>query len=248
MNYWKSILFLFATVLLGFSQIQAQSGVRAFGIQFKPIFPLALVNTDGEVVFDSESGNRLEINSKGGFSIGGVVRIGLSKRWSVETGINFTRRNYDFNLSGEDLPSTSASVRFTGYEIPAIAMVFVRLGEQMYMNAAGGVTFDLFPTGGLASYDRDTIEYGMLERNWIIPALTANLGWEYRTQKNGYFYFGTSYHLPFDQIADVFISYRKPGTNTFIGLVSPPPSVSGAYLTFDLRYFFNSGMKKKKER
>lgn len=243
------ILILSTTFLLINSNcVFSQHGVKAFGIQFKPIFPLSIVNTDGQTAIDQEFGNRLEIKNAGGYSIGAVIRFGLSKRWSIETGINYVKRNYDFELSGEGLKTSTASVSFNGYEIPALAMVFVRLGEKTFMNASGGVTFNLFPTGGLASYDRDTIEYGMLETNWVVPALTTNLGFEYRTDKNGYFYIGSSYHLPFSDIADVFVSYRKPGTNSFVGLMTPPPSVRGSYLTIDIRYFFNSGMKEKRER
>ena len=37
----------------------------------------------------------------------------------------------------------------------------------MYMNAMGGFAFDLYPTGGVATYAWDTIEFGMLERSWF---------------------------------------------------------------------------------
>jgi len=223
----------------------AQNGVRAFGIQFKPIFPLSIVNTDGQHIKDELNNTELDIIIERGYSIGAVIRIGLSKRWSLETGINYIRRNYSFKLSSPDFENSGASIRLTGYEIPITAMIFVRLGENMYMNAAGGISFDLFPTGGIVSYDRDTIEYGMLESNWGIPALNANLGFEYRTKNFGYFYIGSSYHLPFSDIATIYISYRDPGTNIFETLINPPPTISGSYFTLDLRYFFNPGMKEK---
>lgn len=247
---FKNVINLIIVFILSISfqsQLCAQNGIRAFGIIFKPIFPLAVVNTDAITFFDSQNENTLDVLNSNGFSIGGVIRIGLSKRWSVETGLNYVRRNYNFTLNSEDFPQSNASIRFTGYEIPAIAMVFVRLGDKSFMNAGAGITFDLFPTGGLTVYDRDTIEYGMLETNWVIPALTANIGFEYRTVKNGYFYFGTSYHLPFSNVADVFVSYRMPGTNNFTALINPPASVNGTYLTLDIRYYFNSGMKEKRE-
>lgn len=230
------------------NQLHAQNGVKAFGLSFKPIFPLTIVNTDGQTFFDDKSENSLIIENRSGFSLGAVIRIGISKRWSVETGLNYTRRNYNFTLNSEDFPQATASIRFTGYEIPAIAMVFVQLGEKSFMNVGGGLTFDLFPTGGLTVYDRDSIEFGMLETNWLIPALTANIGFEYRTIKNGYFYFGAGYHLPFNNLADVYVSYRIPGTNNYEAIINPPAFVNGTYLSLDLRYYFNSGMKEKKER
>lgn len=240
---------MFALYFVGNASIShAQNGVKAFGVQFKPIFPLGIVNTDGETIFDNVNGTQLDITTRGAYSFGAVIRMGLTKRFSLETGINYIQRNYDFKLSGNDFKASEASVRMIGYEIPIIGMVFVRLGEQMYMNAATGFTFDLFPTGGVASYDRDSIEYGLLESNWIVPALSANLGFEYRTKEHGYFYIGSSYHLPFQDIAAVYISYRPPGTNNFVQLVQPEPNISGTYLTIDLRYFFNPGMKEKRER
>ena len=238
------LLLLLSFFVLGNSNlVLAQSGIKAFGIQYKSILPFGLVNTDGQTVVDNENNTRLEIKTSRGYSIGAILRFGLSKRWSFETGINYVRRNYDFYLSGEGFQDSEASIRFSGYEIPATAMVFVKLGDKMYMNTSGGLTFDLFPTGGVSSYDRDTIEYGMLERNWIILALNVNIGFEYRTKESGYFYLGASYHQPFSDMAHVFVSYRSPGSNTFTPLIQPPPGVSGTYFALDLRYFFNPGMK-----
>jgi len=235
------------TLIAVTSNLYGQNGVRAFGIQYKPIFPLGIVNTDGQSVSDPTNNTKLDIITKRGSSIGAVIRIGLSKRWSLETGINYVKRNYDLKLSSPDFKDSEGSLQLIGYEIPVIAMIFVKLGENMYMNAASGISFDFFPTGGIVSYDRDTIEYGMLESNWLIPALNVNLGFEYRTKNSGYFYIGSSYHIPFSDIATVFVSYRNTGTNKFEALVNPPPTISGTYFTLDLRYFFNPGMKEKKD-
>ena len=165
----KIHFFILTTGFLIFGAVNpsiAQSGIRAFGIQFKPIFPLGLVNTDGQTIIDETNNTRLEISEKGGYSLGAVIRIGFSKRFSLETGISFIRRNYGFKLNSSDFTESQASLRFTGYEIPAIGMIFVKLGQQTYMNASAGVVVDLFPTGGVVAIDRDTIEYGILETNW----------------------------------------------------------------------------------
>jgi len=247
-----SISFLLITFFILSPSITAgQKGVRAFGIQFKPIIPFGLVNTDGQTVRDLNTETTLEIQEKRGMSIGAVIRFGLSKRFSFETGINYVQRNYHFNLNSVSIAKYSeADLRFTGYEIPALGMVFVRLGDKMYMNAAAGLSFDFFPTGGVATYDQDTsltIEYGMLETNWIQLSLLANLGFEYRTEKNGYFYLGASYHRPFSNMAEVYISYIESNSTTFVRLISPPPGVSGNYLSIDIRYFFNPGKNKRKK-
>lgn len=245
----RAAYFLLILSFLGLSSdLSAQNGIRAFGVQFKPIFPLAVVNTDEQSVVDNTSGNRLSINQRSGYNIGAVIRIGMAKRFSLETGINVVNRYYDFTLTSADIPVTEASLKFRSFEIPVIGMVFVRLGEQMFMNAAGGITFDLFPTGGVATYERDSIEFGLLESNWLIPALSANIGVEYRTKKKGYFYIGSSYHQPFKDMATAYVSYRKTNTTSFVSLVNPPTKIKGNYFTIDIRYYFNPGMKGKKEK
>ena len=168
--------------------LHAQKGVTAFGIQFKPIFPLGIVNTDGQVVRDAETGSTLKIDVNSGYSIGAAIRIGLTDRISLETGISYIARNYSFDLTNPAFPSSSAQMKFPGYQIPLLGLVFVRLSENIYMNAAAGVSFDMYPTGGVVAHDRDSIEYGLLEKNWLMVSLIANLGFEYRTRKSGYFY------------------------------------------------------------
>ena len=224
----------------------SQKGVTNFGLSFRPIIPLGLVNTQGFSVKDQYSGTDFNLAARPSYSMGAVIRFGLTNRFSLETGIHYVARNYNFKLDDSDYPYSSASLRFSCYEIPLHGMVFVRLGEQTYMTATAGLVFDLFPTGGLVTHDRDTIEYGMLENHWIHLSLGSNLGFEWRTEKNGWFYFGASYHNTLGDMAKIFISYRKPYTNTFVRLISPDPSVNGNYLSLDLRYFFNPGTKVNK--
>jgi len=241
-------LFFCFVICISTSDIQAQTGVKAFGIQIKPIFPLGLVNTDGQVIKDAETGSTLSIDVNSGYSIGAVVRFGINDRFSFETGINYVARNYSFNLTNPGFEVSTADLRFPGYEIPALFMVFVRLSENIHMSVTAGVSFDLFPTAGVVTSDRDSIEYGLLEENWVIISLVANIGFEYRTKKSGYFYLGASYHSPFGDMADVFVSYRETNSNEHIILVEPFPSVSGNYLSLDLRYYFNPESSKKSSK
>ena len=76
-------------------------------------------------------------------------------------------------------------------------------------------------------------------------SLIANLGFEYRTRKSGYFYLGASYHNTFGDIADVFVSYKELNSNQHVVLIEPYPSVNGNYLSLDLRYYFNPEPRKK---
>lgn len=241
-------LFFCLFICLSITGIQAQKGVKAFGIQVKPIFPLGLVNTDGQVIKDAGTGSTLSIDVNSGYNIGAVIRFGITDRFSFETGIKYTARNYSFNLTNPGFPTSTADLRFPGYEIPAMIMVFVRLSENIHMSVSAGVSFDMFPTSGVVTSDRDSIEYGLLEQNWVILSLVTNIGFEYRTEKSGYFYLGASYHSPFGDLADVFVSYRETNSNEHIILIEPFPSVSGNYISLDLRYYFNPESRKNSNK
>jgi hypothetical protein len=72
----------------------------------------------------------------------------------------------------------------------------------------------------------------------------AGLGWEYRTEKSGYFYLGASYHRPFDYIFYSYLLYpdkEKPTSET-------GSELQGNYLSFDIRYFFHSEPEKRKKK
>jgi hypothetical protein len=192
------------------------------------------------------TGSTLQIDVNSGYNIGAVIRFGLTKRFSIETGINYIARNYSFELTNTNFPSSSSEIKFPGYQLPLLGMIFVRLSENIYMNSAAGLSFDMFPTAGVVSQDRDSIEYGLLEKNWLMVSLVANLGFEYRTRKSGYIYLGASYHNTFGDMADVIVSYRGLNTNQYVKLIDPYPGINGNYLSLDLRYYFNPESRKKK--
>lgn len=235
-----------ATCLIGYAPVNAQKGTTSFGIHFKPVFPLGLVNTDGQTARDQSSTANLDVRSRGGYSFGGLLRFGLSERFAIESGINLIMRRYQYELNYNDTSHASSDHRFRGYEIPINTLVFIRLSRNMYMNVQGGISMDLFPTGGVATYDRDTVEFGLLERNWFQIGVNAGLGYEYRTEKSGTLYIGAYYHLPVQDIGTIFIS-EVPYFSSDDRLIHPEPTIRGAYLTIDIRYYFQAGEKLKKK-
>jgi len=78
-------------------------------------------------------------------------------------------------------------------------------------------------------------------RSLFQSAVLANLGWEYRTEKAGYFYLGASYQRPFTYIYVSEIRYQPDGKNDKVAMTVP-----GNYFTVDLRYFFHEDPRKKK--
>jgi hypothetical protein len=229
-----ALSFLFFTFLNG----SAQQNTRTVGFQFKPIFNSRYLNT-GEIKEDT-LGVSFSHLPKFGFCGGMVIRMGLTKRISLETGINYVRRDYEFSLSDSGL-AEKKKFKTISYEIPVLGMVFIRLGEKLYMNTALGASLDIFPS----NYNINSANYNnnILRDAWVSAALLANLGFEYRTEKSGYFYVGASYHRPFNSIYIAKIEYKR--TTPFL---SKEMSFSGNYLTLDLRYFFHEDPEKRKAK
>lgn len=175
-----------------------------------------------------------ELELTGGFAFGMLVRTGLTRSISLETGINQIQRRFDFRIRNDTAGYTGGeALRWVGYEIPVVALVYVRLGERTWMNNAIGMSLDMYPSDAT----RDIIDgRGYLFRsNWAQAGVVGNLGFEYRTQKSGYFYLGATFHRPFGAMAVAELSW-------FDASAYPHPvraDLNGAYLTVDLRYFFH---------
>lgn len=234
----KQVLYI---ILLVFAvNAFSQEKMNAFGIQLKPIIPLQLLDAGKQ----SKTKNNIEYinNPKLGMSFGMVIRLGFTKALSLETGINMLRRNYDLTINDFDSNYVSeSSFSITNYEIPVLGLVYVQLNRNMFMNVAGGVSFDMYPTP-LQTFNDDF--YNSLGRtSWLQTSLLANVGWEYRTEKSGYWYFGASFHRPFKQIITELITYDGNGRNEKVGF-----HLKGNYMTLDLRYFFPAEKREKPEK
>ena len=232
--------FLYLLLIFFSSESFSQEKLNAFGIQLKPIIPLQLLDAGKQ----TKTQNNIEyINDpKLGMSFGMVIRMGFTKSLSLETGINLLRRNYDLIINDLDSNFTSnSSFRITNYEIPVLGLVYVQLNRNMFMNVAGGFSLDMYPTPLFTGDDNYSNSIG--RTNWLQTSLLANVGWEYRTEESGYWYFGASFHRPFKQIMTEIITYKAFGRNETVGF-----DLKGNYLTLDIRYFFPAEKREKKKK
>jgi hypothetical protein len=235
-------------LLWAFQQGCAQVNVTTLGIQLKPMIPSKYLGTGTE---DAEvDGLQVHFEPNVGLNFGMVVRRGLTRNWSVESGICMVQRNYTLHFNHPELSSEEElRFRFIAYEIPMQALVFVKLSDRLFMNASAGVSVDLYPSNvESSSYEfRDTLRFDFYQKtykqNWIQMALLANYGFEWRTPNKGYFYLGASYHRPFQPIGTTAVLFELSGdpsrTTTRLG---------GNYLTADFRYFFNEKPEKRKNK
>jgi len=220
--------------LLSAANSFAQQNSMTVGFQVKPIFRGAFFNArDIEKTQDSVN---FTVATRLGYSAGMVVRKGITKNLSFETGINYVKRVYNLSITDSSFTGESKS-RIIGYEIPLLALIYIRIGEKIYMNNAAGLSIDMFPSDIFTS--ASYFIHSSRRTSFINPALLANLGWEYRTNKSGFFYIGASYHRPFSKIMLTKIRYIDDNNKT----TEVETKLAGSYLTIDFRYFFPEAPK-----
>lgn len=243
----KKYIFILSIFLLGVQSALAQSyrpkPENFFGIQFKPLIPFGLV---GDKPFDIESGNfKTKISPIFGYSYGGVVRIGLTELLALETGLNYSRRNYraDYSVPDSNLVGTD-ELGFVSFDIPLNFLVYVKLGQNMYMNVSGGASANYNPSNIRSHVVPDDGKHIFIFEGRRLAFFdfnaNANVGFEYRTEKSGTFYLGISARIPFTPNLAIATEYRYDTQKTVAYGV-----VDGATFAFNLKYFFHNNKVKK---
>ena len=178
-----------------------------------------------------------------GYTFGMLIRRGITKKISIETGINYIRRNYSLTWNDDSLNRNEKS-RFgmVSYEIPIQCLVYVRLGERLYMNNSLGLSIN-FLASDVATFSEvyPITQRAYLNRVVANPSVLANVGFEYRSKKVGFFYLGASLHRPFTRIATSVVKYDL-GSKKYENQIA----LTGSFLTIDFRYFFHSQPIKKR--
>lgn len=240
---WSQVALAVTCILLfGSSPVIAQRGVTTFGIQVKPVIPFSFFEP---VTTLGREDLHATLELQGGLSFGMLVRTGITKSVSMEVGIDQITRRYDFHMvndtSGYD---DQGSLRYVGYEVPVMCLVYIRLGERTWMNNALGFSFDLYP--GDVKKELSYAQAYLFRRNWAQMGVVGNLGVEYRSPKAGYFYIGATFHRPFGDMAQLNATWldRYQGLRPY----SMTAMLSGSYLTLDLRYFFHEDPERRSRK
>ena len=238
LKHIRNILFLSLVLHTSFL-VNAQEKIVTAGFQFKPIFSSAFFNTSAVNIAPNTI--NYSIAPQLGYCFGMVIRKGITSTISAETAINYVKRNYQLVITEGSFKGESY-FSIIGYEIPLQALVFIRLSKNSYMDAAAGMSMDFFPSD-IFTQDTAYFKHKGFKRSWILPSVIANIGWEYRTAKSGYFYVGSSYHKPFTNIYRSEITYDSNGKYEIATL-----KLSGNYLTIDFRYFFHANPLQNKKK
>jgi len=240
--------FSFSLFLLLLSQsIWSQVGKQGrypnyFGFQVRTLFPTKFI---GEPTTDINIQNFYsKISQKMGYSFGGTVRAGVTELIAIETGINYTQRYFDIQMSVPDSNVYGSNqLRFTNYDIPINALIYIKFSKAIYMNASFGLALVYKPSSvGVITHPdgkNEFFHYGLVDIHKKVGFdLNANLGFEYRTKSAGIFYLGGSARLP---LAPLFLMITKYKYETY-GIITSG-NINGSYLSLDLKYFlpFHNG-------
>lgn len=219
----------------------AQSGVTTFGMQLKPVIPLEVFDPLTTLEAPMLQGT---VELTGGFAFGMSVRVGITNSVSLETGIGQIQRRYDFGLVNDTSGYTDGDkVRYVGYEIPLTGLVYIRLGERTWMNAALGFSLDMYPSDAQKDIAEGRIY--MFRQNWAQFGVLGNMGLEYRTDRSGTFYLGGTFHRPFNDMATVDLTYYDIASFYPYRMRTV---LDGSYLTLDLRYYFHEDPERFRNR
>ena len=224
------ILSLFFLLAL---DVKSQVTKTTFGLQYKSIIPAAYFNST-EVIKRSGSYN-FNLQPQYSNSFGMVVRHKINTTFSIESGLNYTQRNFSLAINNSDLNLNDfTDFGMRSYELPIQLLAYVQASEYWYVNVAFGISHNVLASD-MFSYGEESKNYfqNTYRKNGGYQALLANIGMEYRTEEKGRYYFGASLHRPWKAIGKIFPKYDDFNEDEEFSL-----DLLGNFVTLDFRYFF----------
>ena len=246
------VLFFFSFIsLITFGQLgdKRENFPVYFGVQARVLSPsefIGPVNTEL-----SDQGFSSSLKQQIGFSYGALIRADYSKNITFESGINYIQRQFKASMSYSDSVtaiSDSNNLTFINYEIPLQGIVKIQLGKSIFSLVGLGPSLTFKPTN-VALIDQPGGKYTFYHSGSVKKFgvdLNAQVGFEYRTKKSGYFYFGGSVKVPTSYLFNWGGKFSEQGSSAYFIDFS---KANGSFLAFDFRYYFpkirNSGIQFK---
>lgn len=243
-------LFSIITLIVATISLQGQEALTTFGVTFKPMISGGFINESDEIQI--QNGVEYSIPKEFGYNLGMVIRKGFNKTFSIETGITYTQRNFSIVVN-EKARDYAYEQQFgvVGYELPVLGLVYIQLDKRIFMDASFGGGVDLFPSDVATFSENNQVVMEGRRNRWGMAFLSANIGWEYRTEKSGIIYLGGTFHRPFAPIYGFLMEYDYDAQDQSVVPIRMLEVINGNYLTLDLRYFFHEEpeqkVKKKKK-
>ncbi len=246
MRFFKLLIFLLS--LLNITLLHGQSSQkkeRFVGINGGAIIPIDYFGAGPlDINHDHTS---ITLSSKFGYQFGMIMRTNYNDRLSFETGICFTRRNFELKGSSfsQGINKDTSDFGYINYSLPFKGGVFIQLGENFYMNTFIGANLDFYASAVASQGHQYNIDHYSERARWINASLTADLGVEWRGDEKGIFYFGAGVNIPISAIAVTRLKYYY--TNTDYDNYDPI-FLRGNYLAIKLKYFFPLSLEKTPDK
>ena len=217
---------------------KSQDSKTTFGLHYKPIIPTAYFNASD--LSKSSTSYVFNLEPKYSNSFGMVIRHQINKTFLVESGLNYTQRNFKLSITNSTINLADfTNFGMRSYEFPIQLLTYVRASENWYLNIAFGISHNVLASD-IFSYGEEKNDFffqNTYRKSGGYSALLANLGIEYRTESKGYYYFGTSLHRPWKAIGRIYPEYNDK-TNIFNKDKEFYFDMLGNFVTIDFRYFF----------
>lgn len=232
------MILLIGMTSFSFAQTRKPKVPSYFGVQIKPILPTQFIGNP--TLTQEKEGFKTVMTQKVGYSFGGVVRVGLSKLIALETGINFNQRSFGIDMSLKDSNAYAKNtMSFVTYDIPVKALIYIRLADKWFMNTAVGADIAYNPTNvgvKTVATGNDAFQHTGLGRK-VNFEFNASLGFEFRTEKKGFFYLGGTAAVPFFPIFYLRSEYQYGGVPKIRTDPQVEGKVDGSYLAIEFKYF-----------
>jgi hypothetical protein len=216
------------------------------GISIRPIFPSKIFG-NGTLTFDSGDASKVnfQVQHKVSYSAGAIIRRSFTKLLSIETGLFYTRRAYTMKVLDPLLNNSPIDIdyRTVSFGIPMQALVSVQLSKKIFSTVGLGLSADFYPSNIFVK-GGTTYNVGGLRSSFIGGSLIVNLGFEYRTKKDGIIYLGGMYNRPFANYMYNEITYFQSNGN----VIQNGTDLAGSYFAIDFRYYLQPSLIKKKEK
>lgn len=236
MNFLKFTLLIALSFWFNIVMCQSKNSDKQFGINTGAIIP---INYFGAGPLELESNNsQITLSSKIGYHFGMMIKTNYNKKFSIESGINFLRRNFD--LSGSSNVTSlkdNADFGYISYGFPTKAIVYIQLSDKSFLNTSVGASLDFYASAVNSKGENDFIFQYSERAKWINGAILADLGVEWRGDY-GAFFLGAGVNIPITTIAvtNLKFHYDESDYNNKIDNYSPV-FLRGNFFDIKIKYF-----------
>jgi hypothetical protein len=208
MSFLRPLFVLIISFNFGYSFSQSNNKEKQFGFDVGALVP---INYFGAGPLElNESNSLITLSSKIGYQFGMVMKTNYSDRFCIENGIYFYRRNFKLNGRSDHINGAtkdSSDFGYVSYGIPIKGMIYIQLDKNVFLSTSIGASLDFYASA-VASKGKQNYIYHISDRaRWINGAITADLGVEWRNEKNGSFYIGAGVNIPISVIAVTKLKY-----------------------------------------